>query len=285
MNALTEKEIVEIKSLVSLLDDEEESIYVTARERLLMYSENALGYIPLLDENTGIAAQRFNEVRELILRSTIKEQFRALKRKTQGDIDLEVGMFLIAKYRYTTLDPKQYTEQLNAYAAELKEKLTSVNDETEIFHRVIKFFVEEKGFTGNKNDYYSEENHYLNRVLETKIGIPITISAVYLLVGKRINLPMNGIGLPGHFVMRFSFGNTHVYFDPFNGGKTLSPADCQEIVKNLGYNFTEEYLKPVSNQQILERMLRNLILMLERRQEKERIETVRQFIDTLNSDL
>jgi regulator of sirC expression with transglutaminase-like and TPR domain len=285
MNSLTDKEISEIKSLITLLDDEDDSVYATVRERLLSYNGSALEYIPVLDDTTGVAAQRFNEVRELILRSTIKEQLRNLKRSDSGDIDLEEGVFIIAKYRYPELDPQMYTELLNGYAAELKEKLTSITDETEIFRRTLIFFTEDKGFSGNKEDYYSEENHFINRVLDLKIGIPITLSVIYLLVGKRINLPIQGIGLPGHFILRFSFGSTQVYFDPFNGGKVLSPADCVEIVKNLGFNFTDEYLSPVSNRQILERILRNIILMLEKRQEKERIETIRQFIDTLMSDL
>jgi len=285
MNTLTEKEVVEIKSLVTLLDDEDESVYATVRERLLTYNGNALEFIPVLDDALCVAAKRFNEVRELILRSSIKDQLRNLRKGVNGDVDLEEGVFVLSKYRYNDFDPQLYTEQLNTLASELKEKLSSITDETEIFRRTIAFFVDDKGFNGNKEDYYSEENHYFNRVLDTKIGIPITLSVIYLLVGKRINLPVNGIGLPGHFVLRFSFGNTHIYFDPYNSGKVLSSSDCVEIVKNLGFNFTDEYLSPVSNRQILERILRNIILILEKRQEKERIETVRQFIDTLNSDL
>ncbi len=285
MNVLTEKEIVEIKSLVALLDDEDETIYATVRERLLGYHGQALPYIPFLEEQNGIAARRFNEIRELILRSTIKEQLRKLKKGNNGDIDLEEGVFLLSRYRYHSLEIPPYTDQLNKYAAELKEKLSSVADETEIFRRIISFFSEEKGFRGNREDYYNDENHYLHRVLETKEGIPITICVVYLLVGKRINLPLSGIGLPGHFVLRFSFGHSHVYFDPYNGGKILSVADCEAIVQNLGYHFTPEYLEPVTNRQIVERILRNIILMLEKRQETEKIESIRQFIDTLNSDL
>jgi regulator of sirC expression with transglutaminase-like and TPR domain len=285
MNNLSEKEIVEIRSLVTLLDDEDESVYTAVRAKLLSYNDQALEFIPTPEERSGIAALRFSEVRELILRASIKEQLRHVKRNSDGDIDLEDGIFVLSRYRYPELDPNGYIEQLNSMAAELKEKLTSVNDEGDIFRRTISFFVEEKGFNGNKEDYYSEENHYVTRVLDTGIGIPITLSVVYLLVGKRINLPIQGIGLPGHFILRFSFGNTHVYFDPFNSGKILSKTECIEIAKNLGFNFTDEYLNPVTNQQILERILRNIILMLEKGEEKERIETIRQFIDTLNSDL
>ncbi len=273
MSELTEKEVSEIKSLITLLDDEDESIYSTVRERLLSYKESALEFIPFIEDKNTIAEKRLSEVREILIRASFKEQLRQLKRNKEGEIDLEDGVFLFAKQRYSDLDISVYTEQLNYYASELKEKLTSVNDESEILQRVISFFTEEKLFVGNRDDYYSEENHYINRVLDSKIGIPITLSVVYLLVGQRINLPLKGIGLPGHFVMQFSFGSSQVYFDPFNAGKILSRSDCETIVKNLGFNFTEEYLQPVSNKQILERMLRNIILTLEKKEDKERIET------------
>jgi regulator of sirC expression with transglutaminase-like and TPR domain len=285
MSELTEKEISEIRSLITLLDDEDESIYAVVRERLLSYKENALLFLPFIEEKVTIAEKRLSEVREMLIRSSFKDQLLHLKRNKEGDIDLEEGVFLLARQRYSDLEVSSYSEQLNFYASELKEKLSSVTDETEILRRIISFFTEEKAFVGNRDDYYSEENHYINRVLDTKIGIPITLSVIYILVGQRINLPMKGIGLPGHFVMRFSFGSSHVYIDPFNSGKILSLNDCATIVKNLGFNFTEEYLQPVSNKQILERMLRNIILTLEKKQDKERIETIRQFIDTLNSDL
>lgn len=286
MNSLTDKETSEIRSLITLMDDEDESVYATVRERLLSYHHAALPFIPFMEEQSGIAAKRLNEIRDLILRSVIKEQLRSVKRLPNGDIDLEDGVFVLARYRYQDLDPVQYTEQLNQYAAELKETLSSITDRSELFRKIITFFVDEKGFTGNRDDYFSDENHYVNRVMDTKIGIPITLSVIYLLIGKRINLPLHGIGLPGHFVLRYSPApGQNIYFDPFNNGKVLTTADCEELVRNLGFNFMEEYLQPVSNRQILERILRNIILMLEKRQEKERVETIRLFIDTLNSDL
>jgi regulator of sirC expression with transglutaminase-like and TPR domain len=286
MSVNADKEISEIKSLLILLDDEDEQIYLTARERLLSHGEKVFPYISNFNSNhSAIAVQRFSEIRELVTRSVFKEQFRQLKTDSTGDVDLEDGVFLIARQHFPDLDVTPYVKQLNNFALELKQKLISVSDPTEILRRTISFFVEEKGFIGNRDDYYSEHNHYINRVLETKIGIPLTLSIIYLLVGKRIDLPISGIGLPGHFTLRFMFGSTNVYFDPFNNGKILSRADCEELVKNLGFSFSDEYLQPVTNRQILERMLRNIILSLEKQQEKERIETIRQFIDSLNSNV
>jgi regulator of sirC expression with transglutaminase-like and TPR domain len=285
MTTAHEKEISEIKSLLTLLDDEDEQIFQTARERLLSYGERIIPFLPAFDVADTMYAQRVQSIRELIVRQYFKEAIRKVKRTKDGDIDLEEGAFLIARTRYFDLNTAPYISQLNDYAYQLKERLISVTDHSEILRRTILFFVEEKGFNGNQTDYYSEENHYINRVLETKTGIPITLSMIYLLVGNRIDLPISGIGLPGHFILRFSFSSTNVYFDPFNGGKILSHADCETIVKNLGFTFTKEYLQPVSYKQILERMFRNIILSLEKKQETGRIETIRQFIDTLNSDL
>lgn len=285
MNNASEKDISEIKSLIKLLDDEDEQIFQTARERLLSYGERIIPFIPLQNTAGTTLEQRLESIREEALRPYFKNAIKNLKRTPEGDFDLEEGVFLIARMRYFDLNATPYISQLNEFAYQLKEKLISVADQTEILRRTISFFVEEKGFTGNQTDYYNEENHYINRVLETKTGIPITLSIIYLLIGKRIDLPINGIGLPGHFTLRFSFGNTNVYFDPFNDGKILSRTDCETMVQNLGFTFTEEYLQPVTNKQILERMFRNIILSLEKKGEMERIETIRQFIDTLNSDL
>ncbi|MDD8018375.1 MAG: transglutaminase-like domain-containing protein [Bacteroidota bacterium] len=285
MKQLSEKEISEIKSLVKLLDDDDLQVFDTVREKLLSYGGQALSYIVPPTAATSGIAKRFNEIRDLITRSVFKQEIRNLKRTQDGDYDLEEGVFLIARHRYPSIDVQQYTELLNSYAYELKEKLSSISDQSEILHRIIDFFVKDKKFTGNLQDYYNEDNYYINKVLETRTGIPITLSVVYLLVGRRINLPITGIGLPGHFSLQFSYGATKIFFDPYNNGAILSRADCEEMVKGLGFTFTEDYLKPVSNKQILERMLRNIILSLEKKGGKDKIETIRQFIDTLNSDL
>jgi regulator of sirC expression with transglutaminase-like and TPR domain len=282
MTERSDRDISEIRSLIKLLDDDDEQIFAAARDRLLQHHDTVLPFLPDVAENESITSKRITKIRETILRNVYKDQFRNIKKEPSGDFDLEEGIFLIAKQRYVGLDVNYYSALLNDYAAELKEKLSSVGDHTEILRRTIAFFTEEKGFDGNKHDYYSEQNHYINKVLESKTGIPISLSVIYLLVGKRINLPIKGIGLPGHFTLRFSFGSTNVYFDPFNGGKILSIDDCKEMVKNLGFTYTDDYLKPVSNLQILERTLRNIILSLEKKEETERIETIRQFIDSIS---
>jgi regulator of sirC expression with transglutaminase-like and TPR domain len=285
MNSLNQKEISEIQSLIKLLDDEE-SVFQIAKGKLLEYGESALPYLPNdQSQSRSIFVQRSSEIREELLRLVFKVGFILLKKDSNRDLYLEDALFLIARYRYPELDITPYSQLLNLYARELKEKTSTVLDPMDIFQCIISFFIEEKQFLGNIEDYYNEENHYINKVLDTKRGIPISLSIIYLLICRKINLPVCGIGLPGHFILRFSFDQHHIYFDPFNNGQILQKKDCMVLVENLGYIFSEQFLESVSNRQIIERVLRNIIVSLEKKNELNRIETVRQFIDTLNSDV
>src|SRR5205823_6434970 len=121
------------------------------------------------------------------------------------------------------------------------------------------------GFAGNRDDYYDVENSYLDRVLARRTGIPITLSIVFMEVARRVGLPMQGIGLPGHFVVGYwPMGQgriPRIIVDPFNNGQLLSVEDCATRV-HAAYGedvrFTSEWLKPMTNRQMLARVLHNL---------------------------
>jgi regulator of sirC expression with transglutaminase-like and TPR domain len=123
----------------------------------------------------------------------------------------------------------------------------------------------EKGFTGNREDYYDPENSYLNKVLERRTGIPITLSIVYIEVARRVGLDVKGIGLPGHFVVGHWPASASrlpsLIIDPFNEGQLLTVDDCAARV-HAAYGddirFTREWLQPMTNRQILARVLNNL---------------------------
>jgi regulator of sirC expression with transglutaminase-like and TPR domain len=130
---------------------------------------------------------------------------------------------------------------------------------------INKVLFEEEGFTGNRDDYYDVDNSYLDRVLARRTGIPITLSIVYIEVAKLVGLRMHGIGLPGHFVVGYypaGRGRTpSLIIDPFNEGQILSPDDCAARV-HAAYGddvrFTPEWLQPMTNRQVLARVLGNL---------------------------
>ena len=123
------------------------------------------------------------------------------------------------------------------------------------------YLFSELGFTGNATDYYDPRNSLLHRVLERRTGIPITLSIVYMEVGRRAGLEVAGVGLPGHFVVRAAPpGGEMVLVDPFNG-KATDADECQQrldVIYGGQVTLGDEHLRPVGVRTILARVLGNL---------------------------
>ncbi|MGH9040916.1 MAG: SirB1 family protein [Acidimicrobiia bacterium] len=115
------------------------------------------------------------------------------------------------------------------------------------------------GFVGNRGDYRDVRNSYLHEVLDRRTGIPISLSVVTLEVGRRLGVPLAGVGMPGHFIVRH-LGDLPVFLDPFDGGARLTEVGCEAIYRGLGGTgeWSSAYLDPVGPRAILARMLINL---------------------------
>lgn len=286
MKQSNEINISRVKSLIYLLDDEDDSIYSTAKEHLLLAGESALPVLEgYLQTDDSLIQHRIREIYDTISLAIFKEQLRSFCVKHPSDLDLEEGAFLIAKHAYPNVDMHIYSDLLNFFAAEFQSRLDPSDPPEEIAAKIGNYFSHEKGFSGNEADYYNTDNHYINKVIETKRGVPITLSVIYMLVLRRLNFPIQGIGMPGHFILRYEFGRKLLFADPFNSGRILSLDDCKNSLANLGYLFKEDYLEPVSNRQILERMLRNLVLVFEKQNQPTKMQALLQCIDILNRNV
>jgi regulator of sirC expression with transglutaminase-like and TPR domain len=272
----------EYQSLLRLLDDES-SVYDAVQQKLL---EMGADVVPLLRETaeTGspIVRERAIEIAERITIGQLRTQFRDLVEHTDhGDIDLERGLFIIARYQYSDLDVKYYTEMLNGFAAELDAKLTGHDDPNEILYLINSFFITQKKFQGNKVDYYNPDNSYINRVLDNRMGNPISLCIVYLLIARRLNIPLTGIGMPSHFLLKFAVGTSEIFIDPFSGGLLLTRQQCIASLDQAGFGYTPSYLEKVSDRYIVERVLRNLVLAYTQQGESLRARNLITLIDVL----
>ena len=286
MKQLNKIDISRVKSLIYLLDDEDDSIYSIAKEHLLLTGERALPVLEsCLQADDSLMQHRIREIYETISLATFIEQMRSFCEKHKSDIDLEEGSFLIAKQAYPNVDMHIYSDLLNFFAAEFQSRLDSSDSPEEIAAIIGNYFTHEKGFSGSEADYYNTDNHYINKVIETKRGVPIALSVIYILVLRRLNFPVQGIGMPGHFIVRYEFGTKFLFADPFHGGNILSLDDCKDSLAKLGYPFKDEYLEPVTNRQILERMLRNLVLVFEKQNQSVKMQALLQCIDILNRNV
>jgi regulator of sirC expression with transglutaminase-like and TPR domain len=189
------------------------------------------------------------------------QQFAREIARADGEIDLAKASLYYAQAEYTDLDPEEYLEILDIMGKELLEKLPDNRYPLKVIQTINQYLFEELEFQGNTKDYYDRRNSFINETIDRRQGIPITLSVIYLEVAKRINFPMVGIGMPGHFLIRPDFEGVGIYVDPFNRGEILFEEDCQARLREVyqqPLNLESRHLEPVTNKQILARMLTNL---------------------------
>jgi len=178
-----------------------------------------------------------------------------------SSIDLAKAALYMALEEYPNFEPEEYLNILDAMADELRDRLPAQNYPLRVIQTINRYLYEDLEFAGNDADYYDPRNSFLNQVIDRRTGIPISLSLVYLEVAKRIDFPMVGIGMPGHFLIKPDFEDAGIFVDAFNGGDILFPEDCQGRLSQIYGQPVElqpAFLAPVSPRKLLGRMLGNL---------------------------
>ena len=170
---------------------------------------------------------------------------------------------------------------LDAMAREVRERLGRKASSEEIIKTINRYLFVEQKFIGNSHQYYDVDNSYLNKVLERKTGIPISLSTVYLLVGKRLELPVFGVGMPGHFLVKYEADRYRIFIDCFNGGALLTQKDCARFLDQAGYGFDERYLQKTPPRSILIRMIKNLVALYNKMDDVTKATRLTRFIEIL----
>lgn len=143
---------------------------------------------------------------------------------------------------------------LDAWGAEVTRRLSKAPTELDRIETLVEFLGHEVRLRGNQGDYYNPENSLLPRVIESRRGIPITLSLIYLFVARRAGLTLEGVAFPGHFIVR---SGDH-FFDPFHGGRRLGVEECRALLEPQNLSLTVEHLQPATPRHMLRRMLLNL---------------------------
>lgn len=201
----------------------------------------------------------------------VADRLRKLVEDDRTDFDLFHAGLLVAKLDDSELDVENYIAEITRMEQEIKASLPDDADEKKKLAGLRKYLFEENGFHGSRFDYYHRANSHLNRVIDDREGLPITLSVLFMELGSRLGLNIEGVGLPGHFVVRFvpSAGDSEL-IDVFEGGKTLPKKDAEELVRNAtGGSVLDAYFEASTKQSILERMIRNLLNLAERSSDKQ----------------
>lgn len=194
----------------------------------------------------------------------IAETFATLVGRQVEDERIPLGRaaLVIARTEYPDLDIEQYVRRLDEMGQRARRLLGDLPDATETIAALNQVLFAEEGLRGNRDGYYDPRNSFVNDVLDRRLGIPITLSLIYMEVGQRVGFPLFGVGMPGHFLLKhYDVDGQETLIDPFAEGRILSLADCQHRLDEIysGQMLLQpEFLLAVSRRQILTRVLNNL---------------------------
>jgi regulator of sirC expression with transglutaminase-like and TPR domain len=215
------------------------------------------------------------------------DRFSALLAGEDGDIDLARACLQVAEDAYPGLDVDGYVGEIERFAKRLGARLAPDASAEDRVIALNEFLFADLGFHGNADDYYDPRNSYLNEVIDRRRGIPITLSVLYIEIGRRIGLRLEGVSFPGHFLVRLPMRGGTLVLDPFSGGAPQSEDELRERLKRViprdateGVPVAElplsRFLEPAGNRQILARLLRNLKGVYREKDRPERL------LDVLN---
>ena len=194
----------------------------------------------------------------------IPTSWDALTALRDEDIPLFWAALLVARDEYPDLDVSEYESRCDALERELRDSLPERAEPQEQLAAINRFLFEEKGFTGNQQDYYDPRNSYLNDVLDRKLGIPLSLGLIQLELARRLGVPLEGVSFPGHFLVRLPVDGGLLVLDPYHRGRSVDADELRERAKpHLGGAELDDsdllrLLAPASHRGILMRMLRNL---------------------------
>jgi len=182
-----------------------------------------------------------------------------LSRHPRAPLDIAELSLCLARDEFSQLDVDGWLGEINAMAQDARRFVRGDFDAQ--VAGLCRYLFHELGFHGNLQEYYDARNSYLNQVLERRTGIPISLSVVTMAIGNRVGLTVEGVGLPGHFIVKVVSGEREILLDPFHGGRRLTAAECEILVHQaagIEFQATSTTLAAVPLAALTQRMLTNL---------------------------
>ena len=278
----------DIHALIHLLGDDDAWVKEQARSTLRAAGDVA---VPYLEEASSISDEivirgESDMLLEDIHVDEIEREWVDLQATVEGEA-LEEGAFLLERMivpgcASRVESARAELRELAAGAREAVPEYGPLEDRVEALRRYLH---ETCGFHGNTEDYYDPENSFFSDVLVRRTGIPITLALVYLTIGRRIGVPLVGIGMPMHFLIGYRTGGSYRYLDPFFGGREVSRGECLLLLERAGFEPAEQYLRSAPVVGILERMARNLTVIYQNSARERELRLARRFVTLLTGEV
>jgi regulator of sirC expression with transglutaminase-like and TPR domain len=264
----------EVNALISLIEDPDETIYLQVRDELKNYGEEIIPQLEQYWELNDFGALFNNRLEELIATIQYDSVYNRLRAwRDSEDHDLLEGALIINRYQYPAADENELRSIVSRLRQdiwlELNDNLTAIEVVNVFNHILFKLH----GYQGNRDAYHIPQNSFLNDVLTTKRGNPLSLGILYAHLAKSLEIPIYGVNLPSHFILCYlDYGSLFAeigikeedaevlfYVNPFNNGTMLQKEEIDDFLKKHGLPEDERFYRPCSNMEMISRMLNNLI--------------------------
>jgi len=274
----------EIESLVYLLEDPDPYVQSAVKSRLYELGEGA---VPLLDQQKSQtkdeeARQLLNEIIHWITYRSVEEDFLdVLEGGLKNMKQLEDAVFILARFDNPTLRESEYKQKLDRFANMIRDDVRYALNESQKMHTLLDFVFSELGFKGSTTDYYNPDHSYLNRVIDRRQGLPISLALIVLFLARRLDLPFYGVNMPIHFMLKFKGNHGEIFIDPFDHGKIVTYNQCYYFLKQNGVEPKSAHFQLGSEAEILARSIRNLINSYQKMDQLEKVESLKKLLNTV----
>lgn len=246
-------------ALLNLLADEDPQVHQAIEARFLAQGPEACDWLRAhLLSDDPVLRRRVHGILLYFERRLADHEFLAFCLRHGGDFDLETGALLLARTVAPEINCEAYRALLDDFAAQLRTRVDLAAEPRELLAQINAWVFGKLGFRGDRENYFAPRNNYLNEILDRRLGNPIGLSLVYLLLTQRLQLPIVGIGFPGHFLCRYQTATESVYIDVFDNGRLLSKADCIQHLLHSAFGLHDQFLSPVSPRRMVLRLCGNL---------------------------
>jgi regulator of sirC expression with transglutaminase-like and TPR domain len=270
----------EIAALLQLLEDDDAAIREAASQRLIALG--ARGAAALREAARSDGARLRGRARLVLQRLEVHGPAQELIAHLRGpSFDLETASILLSRVENPGLDPAAVSAELDRLGSLVADALAPVTEPAERARVLGLVLSGTAGFRGNAAEYYDPRNSFLDQVLERRLGIPISLSTVCILVGRRAGLDLRGVGMPLHFLVQVRHGDEVRILDPYGGGRILTRETCRALLAGFDHGFREEFLRPVSDRDLFRRALANLVPIYRRLGDRPRAARIQSFLEAL----
>ncbi len=265
----------EIQALINLIDDPNDTVYLPVRDRIIEIGSEITPELERaweLEDLGELFRKRVENLLHDIHISLVTKRLEAWR--DGGGQDLLEGTLIVSRYRYPDLDERKVKLRLDRIGHSIAINLNEKMDELEQVHAFNHVFFGSYGFTGNKKNYHAPQNNFINEVLDTKKGNPVTLAIIYQLVAGELSLPIFGVNLPNHFVLSYVDNtralNALFYINAFSKGDILGRNEINEFLAKLKIAPQPSFYVPCTNIDIIRRQLNNVANSYEKNGDQDR---------------